>query len=73
MVLGCCQDFQAVPGCGISCQVSSVEHLLQPSGERFLLPGATTDESLVAPADHAPAGPPGTSGPSGSWNRVFVV
>uniref|UniRef100_A0AAQ5ZQY8 Copper-transporting ATPase 2 n=1 Tax=Amphiprion ocellaris TaxID=80972 RepID=A0AAQ5ZQY8_AMPOC len=26
-VLGYCQDFQAVPGCGISCRVSSVEHL----------------------------------------------
>uniref|UniRef100_A0A8C2WYT4 Copper-transporting ATPase 2 n=1 Tax=Cyclopterus lumpus TaxID=8103 RepID=A0A8C2WYT4_CYCLU len=28
-LLGYCQDFQAVPGCGISCRVSSVEHLLQ--------------------------------------------
>uniref|UniRef100_A0A8D3DYW9 Copper-transporting ATPase 2 n=1 Tax=Scophthalmus maximus TaxID=52904 RepID=A0A8D3DYW9_SCOMX len=45
-VLGYCQDFQAVPGCGISCRVSSVEHLLQQQGdERFLLLGATTDES----------------------------
>uniref|UniRef100_A0A8C5BVQ0 Copper-transporting ATPase 2 n=1 Tax=Gadus morhua TaxID=8049 RepID=A0A8C5BVQ0_GADMO len=25
-VLGYCQDFQAVPGCGISCRVSNVEH-----------------------------------------------
>uniref|UniRef100_A0A8D3DXP8 P-type Cu(+) transporter n=1 Tax=Scophthalmus maximus TaxID=52904 RepID=A0A8D3DXP8_SCOMX len=32
-VLGYCQDFQAVPGCGISCRVSSVEHLLQQQGE----------------------------------------
>uniref|UniRef100_A0A4W6DGV8 Copper-transporting ATPase 2 n=1 Tax=Lates calcarifer TaxID=8187 RepID=A0A4W6DGV8_LATCA len=45
-VLGYCQDFQAVPGCGISCRVSNVDHLLQQqSEERFLLPGATTDES----------------------------
>uniref|UniRef100_A0A671YMX6 Copper-transporting ATPase 2 n=1 Tax=Sparus aurata TaxID=8175 RepID=A0A671YMX6_SPAAU len=36
-VLGYCQDFQAVPGCGISCRVSNVEHLLQSqSDERFL-------------------------------------
>lgn len=63
MVLGCCQDFQAVPGCGISCQVSGVEHLLQPSGERFLLPGATTDESLVTPDDPAPTGHPGPGEP----------
>ncbi|XP_054831117.1 copper-transporting ATPase 2 isoform X2 [Eublepharis macularius] len=27
-VLGYCQDFQAVPGCGISCKVSSVEAVL---------------------------------------------
>ncbi|XP_030606657.1 copper-transporting ATPase 2 [Archocentrus centrarchus] len=54
-VLGCCQDFQAVPGCGISCRVSSVEHLLllQPSEERFLLPGATTDESSLLPPEES--------------------
>nr|XP_057907837.1 copper-transporting ATPase 2 [Doryrhamphus excisus] len=50
-VLGFCQDFQAVPGCGISCRVSNVEHLLpQQSEERFLLPGATTDESSLGDA-----------------------
>ncbi|KAM8953948.1 copper-transporting ATPase 1 isoform 2-T2 [Pelodytes ibericus] len=27
-VLGTCTDFQAVPGCGISCKVSNIEHLL---------------------------------------------
>ncbi|XP_060089267.1 copper-transporting ATPase 2 isoform X1 [Heteronotia binoei] len=27
-VLGYCQDFQAVPGCGISCKVSSIETML---------------------------------------------
>ncbi|XP_068103699.1 copper-transporting ATPase 1 isoform X2 [Hyperolius riggenbachi] len=27
--LGTCSDFQAVPGCGISCKVSHVEHLLR--------------------------------------------
>ncbi|XP_077141145.1 copper-transporting ATPase 1 [Ranitomeya variabilis] len=30
-VLGTCSDFQAVPGCGISCKVSNVEHLLSSS------------------------------------------
>lgn len=50
-VLGYCQDFQAVPGCGISCRVSHVEHLMQqPDQERFILPGATTDESSLLPA-----------------------
>lgn len=32
--LGCCMDFQAVPGCGISCKVSSVESILA-QGERL--------------------------------------
>ncbi|XP_070789124.1 copper-transporting ATPase 2 [Pituophis catenifer annectens] len=27
-ILGCCKDFQTVPGCGISCNVSSTETLL---------------------------------------------
>uniref|UniRef100_A0A3B4UBX1 Copper-transporting ATPase 2 n=1 Tax=Seriola dumerili TaxID=41447 RepID=A0A3B4UBX1_SERDU len=55
-VLGYCQDFQAVPGCGISCRVSNVERLLQQqSDERFLLPGATTDESSLLTAAEAPA------------------
>ncbi|KAM9328351.1 copper-transporting ATPase 2 [Pholidichthys leucotaenia] len=49
-VLGTCQDFQAVPGCGISCRVSNIEHL-QQSDERFLLPGATTDDSSLLPAE----------------------
>uniref|UniRef100_A0A8C2S9F1 P-type Cu(+) transporter n=1 Tax=Capra hircus TaxID=9925 RepID=A0A8C2S9F1_CAPHI len=31
--LGCCMDFQAVPGCGISCKVSNVESILA-QGER---------------------------------------
>ncbi|KAM8904773.1 copper-transporting ATPase 2 isoform 2-T2 [Spinachia spinachia] len=57
-LLGYCQDFQAVPGCGISCRVSNVEHLLlQPNEERFFLPGATTGESsLPAAAEAPPAG-----------------
>uniref|UniRef100_G3PQ40 Copper-transporting ATPase 2 n=1 Tax=Gasterosteus aculeatus aculeatus TaxID=481459 RepID=G3PQ40_GASAC len=55
-LLGCCQDFQAVPGCGISCRVSNVEHLLpHPTEERFAVPGATTDESSL------PAAPPSYS------------
>ncbi|TDG96114.1 hypothetical protein EPR50_G00236190 [Perca flavescens] len=56
-LLGYCRDFQAVPGCGISCRVSNVEHLLQQqSEERFLLPGATTDESsLLSAAEATPA------------------
>uniref|UniRef100_A0A671YMP8 Copper-transporting ATPase 2 n=1 Tax=Sparus aurata TaxID=8175 RepID=A0A671YMP8_SPAAU len=59
-VLGYCQDFQAVPGCGISCRVSNVEHLLQSqSDERFLLPGVTTDESsLLSAAELSPAAEP---------------
>ncbi|XP_072304323.1 copper-transporting ATPase 2 [Eucyclogobius newberryi] len=50
-LLGYCQDFQAVPGCGISCKVSNVEHLLQqPDQEHYILPGATSDESSLLPA-----------------------
>ncbi|XP_028984881.1 copper-transporting ATPase 2 isoform X2 [Betta splendens] len=57
-VLGNCQDFQAVPGCGISCRVSNVEHLLQEqSEESFLLPEVTTAESgLLSPAKASSAG-----------------
>ncbi|XP_029372161.1 copper-transporting ATPase 2 [Echeneis naucrates] len=51
-MLGYCQDFQAVPGCGISCRVSNVEHL--QSDERFLLPGATTEESSLLSAAEDP-------------------
>lgn len=55
-VLGYCQDFQAVPGCGISCRVSSVDHLLQQQSEEcFLLPGATTDESSLLSAAETPS------------------
>ncbi|KAG5852358.1 hypothetical protein ANANG_G00061550 [Anguilla anguilla] len=43
-MLGYCQDFQAVPGCGISCKLT--------------IHGVTTDESsLVIDPDPAPAGP----------------
>nr|XP_009300468.2 copper-transporting ATPase 2 isoform X2 [Danio rerio] len=64
--LGFCHDFQAVPGCGISCKVSSVEDLLQNSPKTqetkasavkqtpllVTLQGVTTDESsLVADTD----------------------
>lgn len=54
-ILGYCQDFQAVPGCGISCRVSNVEHLLhQPNDKLFFLQGATTDDSSVAPEQPTP-------------------
>ncbi|KAG7326953.1 hypothetical protein KOW79_010354 [Hemibagrus wyckioides] len=61
--LGFCHDFQAVPGCGISCRVSNIEELLQTSPETdgtpththtnthnptcLALQGATTDESSL--------------------------
>ncbi|KAM4019599.1 copper-transporting ATPase 1 isoform 2-T2 [Anomaloglossus baeobatrachus] len=32
-VLGTCSDFQAVPGCGISCKVSNIEHLLSSNNQ----------------------------------------
>uniref|UniRef100_A0A3P8ULR1 Copper-transporting ATPase 2 n=1 Tax=Cynoglossus semilaevis TaxID=244447 RepID=A0A3P8ULR1_CYNSE len=66
-LLGHCQEFQAVPGCGISCRVFNVEHLLQKgpqqiSEEHFLLPGATTDESSLLsdenPYTHMPSQSP---------------
>ncbi|KAG1942436.1 copper-transporting ATPase [Pimephales promelas] len=63
--LGSCHDFQAVPGCGISCKVSNIEDLLQNSPKTqetntpaakqtplVTIQGATTDESsLVAGTD----------------------
>ncbi|XP_029941953.1 copper-transporting ATPase 2-like [Salarias fasciatus] len=46
--LGYCSHFQAVPGCGISCTVSGLEHLLHgPQDRAFPLPGATTDHSSL--------------------------
>ncbi|XP_057194434.1 copper-transporting ATPase 2 [Triplophysa rosa] len=54
--LGYCYDFQAVPGCGISCKVSNIEDLLQnnpkthethTSASLLTLHGATTDESSL--------------------------
>uniref|UniRef100_A0A3Q2Y9Z5 Copper-transporting ATPase 2 n=1 Tax=Hippocampus comes TaxID=109280 RepID=A0A3Q2Y9Z5_HIPCM len=54
-VLGYCQDFQAVPGCGISCRVSNVDHLLpQQSEEQFLLPGASANKSGFVEAAETP-------------------
>ncbi|XP_035384328.1 copper-transporting ATPase 2 [Electrophorus electricus] len=65
--LGYCQDFQAVPGCGISCRVSNLEGLLaveaSPDSEgmpasQLKLQGSTTDESnLLTDA----GGRPGTA------------
>ncbi|XP_077370172.1 copper-transporting ATPase 2-like isoform X2 [Festucalex cinctus] len=47
-VLGYCQNFQAVPGCGISCRVSNVDHLLpQQNQEPLVLPGASTDNTSL--------------------------
>lgn len=53
-VLGYCQDFQAVPGCGISCRVSSVEHLLLPSDESFLQTGGSTHGNGLFSAGESP-------------------
>ncbi|KAB5584577.1 hypothetical protein PHYPO_G00109140 [Pangasianodon hypophthalmus] len=70
--LGFCHDFQAVPGCGISCRVSNIEELLQTSTETdgtqtqtrthnptcLTLQGATTDESsLVTDGDEGSGSP----------------
>uniref|UniRef100_A0A8C5XPJ6 P-type Cu(+) transporter n=1 Tax=Microcebus murinus TaxID=30608 RepID=A0A8C5XPJ6_MICMU len=49
--LGYCTDFQAVPGCGIGCKVSSVEGILAHS-ERP--PGERVGGSLPAEKDAAP-------------------
>ncbi|XP_062853803.1 copper-transporting ATPase 2 isoform X2 [Trichomycterus rosablanca] len=56
-ILGYCHDFQAVPGCGISCKVSNIEKLLQNSLETqtqqaqqpacLTIQGATADESSL--------------------------
>ncbi|XP_066518942.1 copper-transporting ATPase 2 [Hoplias malabaricus] len=70
-MLGYCHDFQAVPGCGISCKVSNIEQLLQNSPEterthtpahtpqsHLTLHGATTDESsLVTDSEPRPGSP----------------
>ncbi|XP_048090546.1 LOW QUALITY PROTEIN: copper-transporting ATPase 2 [Alosa alosa] len=52
--LGFCHDFQAVPGCGISCRISNVDELLRTldqatsdSEDHITIEGATTDESSL--------------------------
>ncbi|KAF5892927.1 copper-transporting ATPase 2-like, partial [Clarias magur] len=74
--LGFCHDFQAVPGCGISCRVSNIEELLQTSTEAqgtrtqtnahnptcVALQGATTDQSKL-----------GTDGDMGSGSPSYSV
>ncbi|KAG9277577.1 copper-transporting ATPase 2 [Astyanax mexicanus] len=70
-LLGHCHDFQAVPGCGISCKVSNIEELLQNSSEAegthtpahtqqtlLTLQGATTDESSLVENSSLRLGPP---------------
>uniref|UniRef100_A0AAR2LD62 Copper-transporting ATPase 2 n=1 Tax=Pygocentrus nattereri TaxID=42514 RepID=A0AAR2LD62_PYGNA len=42
-MLGYCHDFQAVPGCGISCKVSNIEELLQNTHT----PGRPTTYSVL--------------------------
>ncbi|XP_026524188.1 copper-transporting ATPase 2 [Notechis scutatus] len=37
-ILGYCKDFQTVPGCGISCNVSSIETLLGDKGVKDQIP-----------------------------------
>ncbi|KAL6455949.1 hypothetical protein MHYP_G00358000 [Metynnis hypsauchen] len=65
-MLGYCHDFQAVPGCGISCKVSNIEELLQNSPEtesthtspaQLTVQGATTDESSLVTDSNPGAGP----------------
>ena len=52
--LGFCHDFQAVPGCGISCRVSNIDELLRNLDQTAIslethltIQGATTDESIL--------------------------
>ncbi|KAM9482484.1 copper-transporting ATPase 2 isoform 2-T2 [Clarias gariepinus] len=73
--LGFCHDFQAVPGCGISCRVSNIEELLQTSTETqgtqiptnahnptcVTLQGATTDESRLVTDGDVGSGSPSYS------------
>uniref|UniRef100_A0A6Q2WZ16 Copper-transporting ATPase 2 n=1 Tax=Esox lucius TaxID=8010 RepID=A0A6Q2WZ16_ESOLU len=59
-VLGSCKDFQAVPGCGISCKVSDINELLLEADRtschtQVFLEGATTDESSLVGASASPS------------------
>ncbi|XP_056444655.1 copper-transporting ATPase 2-like isoform X2 [Gadus chalcogrammus] len=66
-VLGYCQDFQAVPGCGISCRVSNVEQLVAAAPEVVVhLQGATTVEGPLAAG-----GQPRTTGSGGSHSVLI--
>uniref|UniRef100_A0A673G3B7 Copper-transporting ATPase 2 n=1 Tax=Sinocyclocheilus rhinocerous TaxID=307959 RepID=A0A673G3B7_9TELE len=54
--LGYCHDFQAVPGCGISCKVSNIEDLLQDKSAVHSLPPPTIPAGTrLKPATFGPS------------------
>ncbi|CAL8307337.1 unnamed protein product [Merluccius merluccius] len=67
-VLGYCQDFQAVPGCGIGCRVSSVEQLAVPATREQVvnLQGVTTGQSHLTVDDW-----PSTTGSNVSYSVLI--
>ncbi|XP_059904850.1 copper-transporting ATPase 2-like isoform X2 [Gadus macrocephalus] len=66
-VLGYCQDFQAVPGCGISCRVSNVEQLVAAAPEVVVhLQEATTVKGPLTAG-----GQPRTTGSGGSHSVLI--
>ncbi|XP_078475018.1 copper-transporting ATPase 2-like isoform X1 [Lampetra planeri] len=54
--LGSCADFQAIPGCGISCRVSDVEAVLASSKQGLAAANSVAAALLVDIADGGPAG-----------------
>ncbi|KAK0139070.1 Copper-transporting ATPase 2 [Merluccius polli] len=67
-VLGYCQDFQAVPGCGIGCRVSNVEQLAVPATREQVvnLQGVTTGQSHLTVDDW-----PSTTGSNVSYSVLI--
>ena len=72
-MLGSCQEFQAVSGCGISCRVSNVEQLLAAPEAVAHLQGAADDQSPLTPNHQSPLTPdhqPHTPGRGGGGGCV---
>lgn len=65
--LGYCTDFQAVPGCGIGCKVSSVEGLLAHSESQQSKQAAPPSRAGSAPEEIGIPGPCLSAQPAMAW------
>lgn len=68
--LGYCTDFQAVPGCGIGCKVSSVEGILAPGERQQSKQAAPLSRTGSVPEATGIPGPCLSARPATAWARL---